>query len=336
MTPSEKPRGMAPRDAEPVTEPEADAATDRPAPEVAISAAPPNDRLVLTPALRVVGAEASTTGDETAALDDEDESDASLAETLSFLRGTRDWEAEAGQGESADAPQTRVVDAELDPAPAAGFASDREPQVPQEDAPDHDLDGDATRSLFDEDGGIALSDAQSLDSRLVQWEHMTDADILAYEPDAPGDSDYAGTEIASLGWVGAASRGSQGVDDDEADDESAAPAPEAAATQKAAAEAGEGPDRMAPEAVFSGVRDQVEAEVFRAFDAAVTQSVSSVASGDDTAESDLLLDETMLRELVSDIVRQELQGTLGERITRNVRKLVRREIHRALAAHDLN
>ncbi|MCH2068468.1 hypothetical protein [Shimia sp.] len=47
------------------------------------------------------------------------------------------------------------------------------------------------------------------------------------------------------------------------------------------------------------------------------------------------IDEAMLREMVADIVRQELQGALGERITRNVRKLVRREIHRALAAHDL-
>ncbi len=47
------------------------------------------------------------------------------------------------------------------------------------------------------------------------------------------------------------------------------------------------------------------------------------------------IDEAMLREMVSDIVRRELQGALGERITRNVRKLVRREIHRALAAHDL-
>ncbi len=49
-----------------------------------------------------------------------------------------------------------------------------------------------------------------------------------------------------------------------------------------------------------------------------------------------LIDEEMLREMVADIVRQELQGTLGERITRNVRKLVRREIHRALAAHELD
>ncbi|WP_299826771.1 hypothetical protein [uncultured Roseobacter sp.] len=51
---------------------------------------------------------------------------------------------------------------------------------------------------------------------------------------------------------------------------------------------------------------------------------------------DQLLDEDALRDLVADIVRSELQGALGERITRNVRKLVRREIHRALAARDLD
>lgn len=60
------------------------------------------------------------------------------------------------------------------------------------------------------------------------------------------------------------------------------------------------------------------------------------------AEDDLLgdddpavLDEEALRDLVTEIVRQELQGSLGERITRNVRKLVRREIHRALATKEL-
>jgi hypothetical protein len=45
-----------------------------------------------------------------------------------------------------------------------------------------------------------------------------------------------------------------------------------------------------------------------------------------------LLDEEALRDLVSEILREELQGALGERITSNVRKLVRREIHRALVA----
>ena len=52
-------------------------------------------------------------------------------------------------------------------------------------------------------------------------------------------------------------------------------------------------------------------------------------------EEDTILDEESLRELVAEIVRQELQGALGERITRNVRKLVRREIHRALTSHEL-
>jgi|SRR6056297_144582 len=48
------------------------------------------------------------------------------------------------------------------------------------------------------------------------------------------------------------------------------------------------------------------------------------------------IDEQILRELVGDIVRKELQGALGERITRNVRKLVRREIHRMLVSRDFD
>lgn len=47
------------------------------------------------------------------------------------------------------------------------------------------------------------------------------------------------------------------------------------------------------------------------------------------------LDIEGLRMVVADIVRQELQGSLGERITLNVRKLVRREIQRALAVREL-
>ncbi|MCX7566513.1 hypothetical protein OS189_09190 [Sulfitobacter sp. F26169L] len=54
-----------------------------------------------------------------------------------------------------------------------------------------------------------------------------------------------------------------------------------------------------------------------------------------TGADDQLMDEAALRDLVGEIVRAELQGALGERITRNVRKLVRREIHRALTAHEM-
>ena len=67
---------------------------------------------------------------------------------------------------------------------------------------------------------------------------------------------------------------------------------------------------------------------------AATTAEAEDAPVDLTAD-ETVLDEDSLRELVADIVRQELQGALGERITRNVRKLVRREIHRALTAQNL-
>jgi len=47
------------------------------------------------------------------------------------------------------------------------------------------------------------------------------------------------------------------------------------------------------------------------------------------------IDQALLRQIVTEVVRQELQGTLGERITRNVRKLVRREIYRVLDSERL-
>ncbi len=60
---------------------------------------------------------------------------------------------------------------------------------------------------------------------------------------------------------------------------------------------------------------------------------------DDGGDDDLFdplnasqLDIEMLRDMVSEIIRAELRGTLGERITRNLRQLVRREIERALEA----
>lgn len=53
-------------------------------------------------------------------------------------------------------------------------------------------------------------------------------------------------------------------------------------------------------------------------------------------EDEAVLDEAALRDLVAEIVREELMGSLGERITRNVRKLVRREIHRALNSQDFD
>lgn len=62
---------------------------------------------------------------------------------------------------------------------------------------------------------------------------------------------------------------------------------------------------------------------------------TSNAAGTDLFADDGVLDENALREMISEMVREELQGLLGERITRNVRRLVRREIQRALEMRDL-
>lgn len=60
-------------------------------------------------------------------------------------------------------------------------------------------------------------------------------------------------------------------------------------------------------------------------------SASLFSPGDET-----VVDIDMLRDLVAEIIRQELQGALGERITRNVRMLVRREINRALEGRQFD
>jgi hypothetical protein len=62
---------------------------------------------------------------------------------------------------------------------------------------------------------------------------------------------------------------------------------------------------------------------------------TSAAAAPSFGGDDQVMDEEALRDLVAEIVRSELQGALGERITRNVRKLVRREIHRALTAQEM-
>ena len=49
------------------------------------------------------------------------------------------------------------------------------------------------------------------------------------------------------------------------------------------------------------------------------------------AEEAPIMDELAMRKIVSEMIREELEGEMGERITRNVRKLIRREIARALS-----
>ena len=100
-----------------------------------------------------------------------------------------------------------------------------------------------------------------------------------------------------------------------------------------------------PEAVHPFARrivtppDADEADWADAAEAAVMEDLArdverEAADLFDESEVGMTFDEEVLRDLVRDIIREELAGTLGERITRNVRKLVRAEIARALAVRE--
>ena len=142
----------------------------------------------------------------------------------------------------------------------------------------------------------SLPDDMPLASRIAAMEAVIASTADQWEPDGDVGDDYAGTQTRAMEW------------------------------QDHPVETGIGPagedefdaDDLA-EVTFETVRKAPEIE----------------ETLEETLTDDSFLDEDSMRELVAEIVRQELQGALGERITRNVRKLVRREIHRALAAHDL-
>lgn len=154
-----------------------------------------------------------------------------------------------------------------------------------------------------------------------------------WEPDDPGDSDYAGTDAGTMAW-----------EDDEGDaaEDIRPQFVHAAAVfsprnrEPAAAPAADRPETPAPEAEATRPVERAEEPASR-MPEPEPQAASQGADADrlDLPEEEQLIDEEALRDLVSEIVRQELQGALGERITRNVRKLVRREIHRALTAQEL-
>lgn len=68
--------------------------------------------------------------------------------------------------------------------------------------------------------------------------------------------------------------------------------------------------------------------------AAVLGSGNTIDADDPAPVVDL--DEDTLRELIRDVLREELQGPMGERITRNIRKLVRAELARAVSLRQID
>ncbi len=272
-----------------------------------------------------------------------------------------DWLADqyqadaAGSGERVEklvlTPALRVA-APLDSAPAdapqelAGAADDALAASQQDAAyipelagagagviiPDTD-DGTASGGgpLDDADAPQDIGDDASAPADAVVWSELSDVTLESMSDALSWEDHHANQPATSSPPQGEALLASVMAAANDATPDSTDPAQDngAEATQTA-------PDDSDPaeEVVFTSVRDNTEqarADTFEDVQDPAEEPSDSLFETDDT-----FLDEEMLRELVTDIVRQELQGALGERITRNVRKLVRREIHRALTSHELD
>ena len=187
--------------------------------------------------------------------------------------------------------------------------------MPRDDSFDEEsaLDQDDPKNAPAQTTPVNEVKAAALTAKITALETAIGQIAETWEPDDAGEGDNAGSEAQTMEW----------------EDE---PRETLIKKQAGSASSKQSPDAVQPEPEptpqTSNDPDQSDEE--------------PAAAGNPPAEDGLnydaeeqLIDEDALRDLVSDIVRAELQGALGERITRNVRKLVRREIHRALAAQEL-
>lgn len=96
-----------------------------------------------------------------------------------------------------------------------------------------------------------------------------------------------------------------------------------------------------PETPREAVRDPAWSAAAEAAARAELEANARASQGafaaEDLDETDDMpsLDEETLRQIIREVLREELSGPLGERITRNIRKLVHQEIARALSLRDI-
>ncbi len=252
---------------------------------------------------------------ETPSDDNMDLSDENLAETAQEAvaedhEQTDDLPDEAPTDEASAQPdwwRTQTPDEDAQPLEAQDDVGEMAPSEPtgSEESLAQADETDPLPTDHDRLNTATLSDKiAALEAKIGQTQDQ-------WEPDGETDDDYAGTPVETIEWQ----------------DHDASAEPEVEAETDA--------DVTPPDAEADELQDAAEA----------ANATAAAAQADPNHDDDLLdilsdddtiLDEESLRELVAEIVRQELQGALGERITRNVRKLVRREIHRALTAQELD
>ncbi|MEM8776339.1 MAG: hypothetical protein AAGF53_14980 [Pseudomonadota bacterium] len=203
------------------------------------------------------------------------------------------------------------------------------------------LGGAASHSSEDDEAQTQsenFPESLSLEARIAEVEAVVAARDDQWEPDTGDQDEYAGSDIHSIPWQDAPSEILEDQD-------------EAAAVSEGDASAQEEAKTQTDNDLESASKDEsAQADVSKSYDAVpdeneTSESLETPQPNSETGSAgstqtwyaeDLAIDEDALRDLVSDIVRRELQGALGERITRNVRKLVRREIHRAMLHRDID
>ena len=273
------------------------------------------DKFVLTPAFLVV--DNNTPSEEAAKADAEDHQHAD--ETAEETHDEDEWVEEISETsepepeadvESDEGPLelTNMVWDSVNDARKAGIAA-----VP----------GDVDV----EEATPQTPDRSELVATIAELEAAVSNEVEEFEPDGSEDvADFMGETIA---WPGAVARNF-----DDAQDAEEAPAPEF------------NPDLEADDTPIAFEHRTTEAEQSGEVEAKdKPEAVNGADTQDEYGDDDLdglleaggvTLDEEALRALVSEVVREELTGPLGERITRNVRKLVRREIYRILSSQEFD
>ncbi len=330
--------------------------------EVAGSRLPTESRFVLTAALRV-DAEADASEDETMPVWGTEESDlpsvpqASLEATIAELEAAvaeieADFEPDGGD----DAPEDMSDD--LAPAWIAPQAPSRstgeyhgiiagfDGLAPPDDRLDLPIAGDMDLALppLSTDWRSAVPHAEvSLQSpayTAASFQHVPVAARLEKQREAEaGPAAVPAKDVAPSEEGG----GATAIGDEVRE----APVPfEPHVNTADRQDEGSGDEEAKPEAhisasrptIFRNARDELDGS---AQEEAPLTAEDLSADADDAAD-DLFdplagsdIDMAVLRDMVAEIVRDELRGTLGERITRNLRALVRREIARALEAEGL-
>lgn len=267
------------------------------------------DRLVLTPAFRV---------DDSV----EDAAEAPEAEAL------------AGEADSAPAPQVETRADDVDAA--VEILSERlaAANIIPETAPVVASETPETAEKSVADAMAQAAEDRSLERRIAELEAAVDNTADEWEPDGSEVQDMPDEVIFHHHAAPKAGRAPAETEPEP----TPAPAPDVA-DEAALADADEddAPTDAEDDAPFLDTDAWEDVMVTRPDDAHAFGG-DDIGGIDDAEvlEEESVIDEALLREYVAQLVREELQGPIGERITHNVRRMVRREIARALALRDLD